>query len=116
MKRQDSNPSLDSDPPEDIEFDIRRDVTGILTEEQWSCIALDVGDRIAPALGKTGIEAQYWLAQRDEALSVFLSSDLKPLTAKMFREAIEIPFSLANAQLNQDSQRLIAKIKSTRYR
>lgn len=116
MKKQVSNPSSDSDPPEDIEFSIRRDVTGVLTEEKWSCIALNVGDLIAPTLGKTGMEAQYWLAQRDEALSVFLSSDLKSLMLRMYRDAIEIPFSLANAQLNQESLRFIAKIRSKRFR
>jgi len=62
--------SQNDEIPEDLEFQSDRDIVGFLPHRDWSCMTLDAADKLAPMLGKEGMELYYHMAQLIEAYQV----------------------------------------------
>jgi len=62
--------SQNDEIPEDLEFQSDRDIVGFLPHREWSCMTLDAADKLAPMLGKEGMELYYHMAQLIEAYQV----------------------------------------------
>lgn len=63
---QSKNPDQIEDQAEQL---IDRDSFGQLTRRGWSCLILDVADKLGPTLGREGMELYFRMAQASEAYS-----------------------------------------------
>lgn len=65
MKKQDSAPSQS----EDLQIRPYRDLLSYLPRDAWSCLTLDFADKLAPMVGKEGMQLYYYLSQLVEGVS-----------------------------------------------